>query len=445
MDYWVVVVDDDALSLKNVRIILNDQGMKVSCLRSGQALLEYMENHNPDLILLDIQMPEMGGFETLHELRKREENENKKRIPVIFLTGEQNSEAEHRGLNAGASDFIHKPFDKEILVSRIKNIITNNRMVESLTEDATIDKLTGFLNKNSGTKKIASLCDEKTGAMIVFDLDNFKLVNDLFGHDMGDRVLENLADVFRLNIRSYDIMSRIGGDEFMGFFCDLHSEDAVTALVERLNANLLKRCVSLMGEDFGIPIGISAGVVFVPEHGRDYHTLFQLADGSLYRVKQKGKHGCEIYDPSAADNDLKNDPHIEMTRLTQLVEERGAAKGGLILNQDAFAVNYRFIVRFLKLFKGRVKKFMFTLTLHSGSNLNISTAALEFGEFLQETLRECDIAFQNRHNQFFVVIPEMLCEADKDIGERILEAWKTKGRSDSLEVTYVAETISYEE
>ena len=288
-----------------------------------------------------------------------------------------------------------------------------------MTEDATIDKLTGFLNKNSGTKRISALCGEKTGALIVFDLDSFKLVNDLYGHDMGDRVLENVADVFRSNIRSNDIMSRIGGDEFMGFFCDLLSKDAVTALTERLNSQLMRKCKILMGEDFGIPIGISAGVVFVPEHGKDYNTLFQLADGSLYRVKQKGKHDCEIYDPAEADNDLKNDPRTELFKLTQLVEERGAGKGASILNQDAFSVNYRLIVRFTRMFKGRVKRLLFTLTLNPGANINISNAALEFGEFLQGFLRDCDIVFQNRHNQFFIVVPEMSFEENTDIGARI--------------------------
>ncbi len=443
MDYWVVVVDDDALSLKNVRIILNDQGMKVACLRSGKALLEYMENHDPDLILLDIQMPEMGGFETLHELRKREESNNKKRKPVIFLTGENNTEVEQRGLKSGASDFIHKPFDKEILISRIKNTIENYRMVESLTEDATKDKLTGFLNKNSGTKRISALCAEKAGALIVFDLDSFKLVNDLYGHDMGDRVLETIADVFRSNIRANDIMSRIGGDEFMGFFCDLLSRNAVRALTERLNTQLIKKCRILMGDDFGIPIGISAGVVFVPEHGTDYNTLFQLADGSLYRVKQKGKHDCEVYDPDEADNDPKDDPHTELFKLTQLVEERGMGKGALILNQDAFSMNYRLIVRFIRMYKGRVKRLLVTLTLAQDSDINISNAALEFGEFLQGNLRNCDIVFQNRHNQFFIVVPEMSFEVNADVGDRLMSEWRKKGNA-KIGITCITETVSYE-
>ena len=441
MDYRITVVDDDALSLKYVSNILNDKGMEVVCLESGPELLRYMEDNDTDLILLDIQMPEMNGFETFHALRRQEEHNGKKRTPIIFLTGEDGGEAERRSLNAGASDLIRKPFDPEILISRVTNTVANNRMVESLTEDATIDKLTGFLNKSSGTGRIAAMCSEMTGALIVFDLDNFKLVNDLFGHDMGDNVLEALSEVFRFNTRANDVISRIGGDEFMGFFSDLLVKDSIMSLIERLNDNLTARCTELMGEEFDIPIGISAGVVFVPEHGTDYETLFRLADGALYKAKQNGKHECRIYDISAADEDEKNDPKEEMLRITQLMEERGAGKGALLLGQDAFGANYRLIVRFLKLFGGRADKVLFTLNPLHEREEDITEAARQFGELLKGSLRECDIVFQSRDDQFFALIPEMPGEPVRDIKGMISAALTDSGLAELITVTYTTETV----
>ena len=179
MGYWIAVVDDEPLSLTNAKNMLNKYDMRVSCLRSGKDLLKFMEKNDPDLVLLDVLMPEMDGFETYRALRVFEEKAERPRTPVIFLTGESSSEAERRGLKAGASDFIHKPFDEDILVKRIKNTIVNSKMIESLTEEVTQDKLTGFLNKASGTKKVAELCKKNTGSQLGLEFKNFKLVNYL--------------------------------------------------------------------------------------------------------------------------------------------------------------------------------------------------------------------------------------------------------------------------
>ena len=150
MGYWVVVVDDDALALRYARNLLREQDLRVSCLRSGSDLLKFMETNSPDLVLLDILMPEMDGFECFHALRQMEEEKGRRATPVIFLTGDVDYKNERRGLKDGASDFIRKPFDKDILLSRIINTIENEKKIESLTKKASLDKLTGFLNKTSG-------------------------------------------------------------------------------------------------------------------------------------------------------------------------------------------------------------------------------------------------------------------------------------------------------
>ena len=173
MNSWIVVVDDDMTCLANAKTILTGEGMRVSRLRSGHDLLKFMEKNTPDLILLDIMMPEMDGFQTYQALRRFEEEAGRKRTPVIFLTGAEDSETERRGLKAGASDFIRKPFNKEVLIRRIDNAITNAKTIETLTEEATTDGLTGFLNKSSGTAQISKLCEERAGTLMLFDLDSF--------------------------------------------------------------------------------------------------------------------------------------------------------------------------------------------------------------------------------------------------------------------------------
>ncbi len=142
-----------------------------------------MEKNTPDLILLDVLMPEQDVFETYKKLRELEKREERNQTPVIFLTGDEDSETEKKGFEIGASDFIRKPFNRESLLWRIHNVISKNKKIETLTKEATVDRLTGFLNKAAATEKMTD--------KDIFDAD----VDD------SDKVL---AD--------YSLMSRIYAD-----------------------------------------------------------------------------------------------------------------------------------------------------------------------------------------------------------------------------------------
>ena len=444
MGYWIVVVDDDAIELKNAKNLLTREDLRVSCLRSGRELLKFMDTNTPDLVLMDILMPEMDGFETFHALRELEESKNRSATPVIFLSGDRDRATERRGLQDGASDFIRKPFDKDALISRIINTIENRKTIENLTEKATLDKLTGFLNKASGTEKIAAMCEDSTGAIMLFDLDNFKLVNDIYGHDMGDQVLIAFADIVRHNTRSEDVIARIGGDEFLGFFRNLTSKTAVKALTDRLNAQLLHRCIELMGEDFDIPIGISTGVAFVPEHSRDYAMLFRCADSAMYRVKQSGKHGVRIYedDVFVDGEDGESDLESDMTRISKILEERSAQEGAMVLGKETFIHIYRFAMRFLKRYKKGVEKVLFSLTVE-GIDENVSELIPLFIDLLCDKLRKSDIIVQIKSDQVLIFLPIITEEEGDMVIHRIEDAFHEKFK-DSVKLKYVADHVSFD-
>ncbi len=123
MDERVVVVDDDAVILKQANLILSEAGFKVTCLKSGRLLMDYIKVNKADLLLLDIRMPDMDGFETICALREWEREEQRDAVPVIFLTANEDSDSEAKGLSLGALDFIRKPFSSEALKIRIRNLI----------------------------------------------------------------------------------------------------------------------------------------------------------------------------------------------------------------------------------------------------------------------------------------------------------------------------------
>ncbi|MBR3305922.1 MAG: diguanylate cyclase [Lachnospiraceae bacterium] len=441
MENWIVVVDDEAISLKNAKMLLGGGNMRVSLLRSGRDLLTFMENNSPDLILLDIMMPEMDGFETYDALRRLEDSKRMRHIPVIFLTGDRDSETERRGLRAGASDFVCKPFDKDILLERINNTIANSRTIESLTEEATVDQLTGFLNKAGGTKRLVDVCEGRSGSLMILDLDNFKLVNDLFGHDTGDRILEAFSDIVRLNTRDDDVICRIGGDEFMTFLTGVARDSSLISFTKRVNEQLMARAERLMGSDFGIPLGVSTGAVMVPRYGRDYKNLFQLADAALYRSKQNGKHCCCVHSEELLPELLAGDEMVvELARVTQIVEERNESGGALLLGQESFSIAYRFIMRFNARYGGNALRLLIVLSTEAIEDRNLLERTVSaFSDILVKCLRKSDIILQVKLNRFFLLLPELSTEHAPGVVERIKNQWAKTAYARYAAISYTME------
>ena len=162
MAKWVMVVDDEEMNLKMAGKLLSENGMRVTALKSGRAMLEYIkENGTPDVILLDIKMPEMDGFETLSILRKYESEMGLTETPVILLTSDDNVDTEIKGFQEGVADYISKPFVSEVFLARVNNIITMQSSLVYLKTEATIDKLTGLLNKEASYVEFSQMCTSK--------------------------------------------------------------------------------------------------------------------------------------------------------------------------------------------------------------------------------------------------------------------------------------------
>ena len=234
----ILVVDDDNLTLALAKSVLNEK-YKVVPVIKGKRALTYLENGKCDIILLDINMPEMDGFEVLSRIREMEQCRN---IPVIFLTADIDAETETRCFKEGAVDFIGKPFVPDVMLSRISRLLEleelrNNladrleqktREVSDIKKKSQQDALTGLWDRTYTEENVNELLESGTeGALFMIDIDNFKPINDNYGHMAGDETLKMLGNVLRGLSSEGDVICRIGGDlkskEVSSHFCILFS------------------------------------------------------------------------------------------------------------------------------------------------------------------------------------------------------------------------------
>lgn len=424
---WIIVVDDDPANLKIAGRLLSEHGMRVTALRSGAKFLEYVrENGTPDIVLLDILMPGMDGFRTLTALRELEAESGYKETPVIFLSADDDRESEMRGFQMGVSDFVHKPFDPDILIQRISNVIEGNRRLITAEEEVAKDSFTGLLNKEHSREQISAMCRNMSGSLCMIDLDSFKLVNDIYGHEMGDRVLLSFTDIIKKHMTSDSLCGRIGGDEFLMFGTGMQREEDISAFTKAINDELLAESLKLMGEDMQIPIGASVGAVSVPQQGTDYDELFNMADKALYKAKENGKHGYALYKASH-EGGLGGDEEriLDLKTVTKLLEERNIPQSVMWMGREAFGNVYRYMMRYFDRYGIDAVKVLLTLRFDTKvpDKADHERIVDAFREVIQTSLRNSDIMVQTGTNQFFLLLPELSTENVDHVLERIREFW----------------------
>ena len=443
MTKWIIVVDDDTANLQVAGHILSKNNMRVTALKSGRLLLDYIADKGvPDLILLDIKMPEMDGFETLTMLRSLEKEKGIPEIPVIFLTADEDSDTESRGFAMGVSDYVRKPFNPEVLLRRIDNVVSKQKEMINLKNEAAMDKLTGFLNKAATSVRLSEVCISVHGCLMMIDLDSFKLVNDIYGHEMGDKVLIGFAEIIKSLVPPNSICGRIGGDEFVAFCKDTTEERQVAEFTANLNSKLREKACELMGEDMNIPLGASVGAVFVPRHGNDYNSLLKLADKSLYSVKQNGKHGYNLYSADSFTEEELNEADLDIKAISEILGERNIPNVALQLDKEAFSYVYRYVIRYIIRHKLNACKVLFTLGRSPETeDVRYKELCDEFGNHVRKSLRKSDILMRNRYNQYFVFLTDIREDSIEKVVGQIISKWH-ETFADSLVISFETEFVS---
>ena len=437
----IYLVDDDKFNLKIATSILTKNDIEVTAFTSGIELLDYLKNDTPDLILLDIMMPEMDGFETLANIRKLEEKLDLEEIPVIFLTSDEDNESETRGFEMGVSDYIRKPFEPAVLIKRITNVLKRQATLHKFYEEATIDNLTGLLNKSATNNKLEMLCRRKPGYLMMIDLDSFKLVNDIYGHAAGDKVLISFAILLSGFLGPDDIIGRVGGDEFTAFSISLKSEKEIQEFCDNLNTTLLSDAKRILGEDMEIPLGASIGAVYMAGQGEEYTDALKKADKALYDVKNDGKHGFAMYkeDDSSDDEDI-----MDLKTLSMILSERNVSSSALKLDKASFVGVYRYIMRYVIRYHRNACKLLISLD----ANEDISKAETldyceKFGDHIGNVLRRSDLLMQVRKNMYFVILTDIKQEAVEQVVGNIIRSWR-ESYGDVLNINYETEFLESE-
>src|SRR5690242_17666774 len=306
----ILVVDDNQDNVEVLRVRLDSWGYETHAATNGEEALAYVAESPPDLILLDVMMPDITGIEVAQRIKR---DRSLPFIPIIMQTALDSTEAKVEGLEAGADDYITKPIDFAELKARLRSMLRIKRLQEELEERekdllemnerlrfmSLTDGLTGLDNRRHLNERIDEMFQHaqrlnEPFSIVMCDLDKFKSVNDTYGHQAGDEVLKQLADILKEEAREIDRVGRYGGEEFMLLLPGTVLDAAVT-FAERVRKRIERHTFTFPGGS--TKRTASFGVAGWP-HPKidDSDTLVRMADDALYVAKETGRNRVIRFD-----------------------------------------------------------------------------------------------------------------------------------------------------
>ncbi len=297
----ILVADDSDTNRALITHALHSLGHEVLAASGGQEAIELFEREHPDLVILDVVMANMDGFECATRLRKIRTDEW---IPIIFLSSAVDDESIAKGINAGGDDYLTKPFSEVTLAAKIKAMSRIAEMRKNLWTAkqelqviSTTDTLTGVGNRfhfETTIKDEINHAKVKKSplALLFVDLDHFKIVNDSLGHRLGDELLKEVARRIKTCLTELDCIARIGGDEFVVLLTNVKEPRYPGGLAQKIIAALAP-IYNL--EEHSIRITASIGIAYYPEVEINHETFVQNADIAMYHAKELGRNNFQFY------------------------------------------------------------------------------------------------------------------------------------------------------
>jgi len=291
----ILIVDDEQINIRLLAETVNDLASVIFA-TDGETAIQQAFEQQPDLILLDVRMPKMNGYDVCAALKELEETRN---IPVIFVSA-LGEEGEEEGLHAGAIDYIYKPFRPAIVKARIRNQLDLKRYRDALEDIAFHDGLTGLPNRRAFDRHFEDEIrrahrSKKPLTIVLVDIDHFKTYNDTYGHGKGDACLRIVgAALAAPRNRPGDMLARYGGEEFVGIFldCDINGAELICETLRISVENLgIPHSASSTSDCVTVSVGAVSAVPDSPDAGE--HLLIE-ADRQLYASKQNGRNQVSV-------------------------------------------------------------------------------------------------------------------------------------------------------
>ncbi|HJR64004.1 MAG TPA: diguanylate cyclase [Gemmatimonadaceae bacterium] len=318
----ILIVDDQEDNVEVLRARLESSGYRTLCATDGERALELVATSPPDLILLDVMMPQMDGYEVARRIKS---DKNLPFIPIIMQTALDSVESKVEGLGAGADDYITKPINFAELEARVRSMLRIKGLQRDLATAnaellrmAVTDGLTGLDNRRHVEERLREMFEhairfQEPLACAMFDLDHFKSVNDTYGHLAGDAVLKQLAALLRRAVREVDRVGRYGGEEFMVILPGAASDAAVT-FAERARQEVEDYVFTFDGGT--LRRTLSCGVAAWP-HPRIRHRdeLVKAADDALYVAKELGRNRVVRFDGAEFNAHTSHADHDRPARI----------------------------------------------------------------------------------------------------------------------------------
>lgn len=301
----ILIADDSRLSRAKLSHALIKLGHRVIEAESGEQALTFFQLEHPDLIILDVVMEGMSGFECAAKIR---EIDKKDWIPIIFLSSSLDDEYISKGIDAGGDDYLAKPFSEIILSAKIKamqriadmraELIEKTKKLNVLSCTDTLTNLGNRMHFDERLNEIMAYANRyrQPFALLFIDIDHFKEINDQLGHYAGDLLLREVANRLRSCLRASDFIARIGGDEFAVIIPHIDHPNTVETLAKKIK-NMA--AVPYLINSKTLTVTFSIGVACYPEAGKDCCSFLVNADSAMYSVKKRGRNDYQVFIPSS--------------------------------------------------------------------------------------------------------------------------------------------------
>jgi len=289
--FEILLIDDDVELVAYFKESLEKQSYYVTIALSAERGLKFFYDRKPDLILLDILLPDQSGIEVLNQIIGKANNEH---IPIIIISSESSKELQIRAYSIGVMDFVKKPVDMDLFLTLIQNRF---KLKTEWQKSIIVDELTGTYNRKHFNQTIKQLVadfkrTERTFSLALIDLDYFKKVNDTYGHLVGDEVLKSFAEIVQNSIRIEDTFCRYGGEEFALFLPNTMAMSA-KLVIERIREHLSSKQFHAKGETFHVTF--SCGITEITNPELEADKLIEEADQALYVSKYAGRNQTNLY------------------------------------------------------------------------------------------------------------------------------------------------------